>query len=212
MCLEEDMALELSEKAKAKAAKELAAYEAKRANMLEEYSYYITFRAAPLPITKIIYMIDNSCKQASMEITRNNQQYNLTVKRKRSSEILKEVFLKEDIMVDGMHRNLAPPPWIEGSRGLVVSEPKSGIFYNKNFDLCKTPASSEGLVEWKASMSNLGHIQVKDIVKEVEDYLKTYSSVGMDISWYVEGIRRWFKESQRWKYSIILLPFEEEQA
>ncbi|GJS32752.1 hypothetical protein Tco_0531134 [Tanacetum coccineum] len=26
-------------------------------------------------------------------------------------------------------------------------------------------------------------IQVKDIVKEVEDYLKTYSSAGMDISW-----------------------------
>ncbi|GJX37351.1 hypothetical protein Tco_0250654 [Tanacetum coccineum] len=32
-------------------------------------------------------------------------------------------------------------------------------------------------------------IQVKDIVKEVEDYLKTYSLAGMDISWYVDGIR-----------------------
>ncbi|GJT83792.1 peroxidase 25 [Tanacetum coccineum] len=44
------------------------------------------------------------------------------------------------------------------------------------------------LAECKASMSNLRRIQVKDIVKEVEDYLKTYSSAGTDISWYVEGI------------------------
>ncbi|GJW64606.1 putative reverse transcriptase domain-containing protein [Tanacetum coccineum] len=47
----------------------------------------------------------------------------------------------------------------------------------------------KGLSECKASESNVRRIQVKDIVKEVEDHLKTYSSVGMDISWYVEGIR-----------------------
>ncbi|GKF16373.1 hypothetical protein Tco_0061291, partial [Tanacetum coccineum] len=58
-------------------------------------------------------------------------------KRKRSSEILQEVFVKENVVVDGMQRNLIPPPSIEGSR---------------------------------------------DIVKEVEDYLKTYSSARMDIS------------------------------
>ncbi|GJV37429.1 nucleotide-binding alpha-beta plait domain-containing protein [Tanacetum coccineum] len=45
-------------------------------------------------------------------------------------------------------------------------------------------ASNEGLVECKPSASNLRRIQVKDIVKEVEDYLKTYTSTGMDISWY----------------------------
>ncbi|GJX07391.1 zinc finger, CCHC-type containing protein, partial [Tanacetum coccineum] len=33
-----------------------------------------------------------------------------------------------------------------------------------------------------ALASNLSDIQLKDIVKEVEDYLKTYSSTGMDIS------------------------------
>nr|GEW68538.1 Rop guanine nucleotide exchange factor 14-like isoform X1 [Tanacetum cinerariifolium] len=48
-------------------------------------------------------------------------------------------------------------------------------------------------------------IQVKDIVKEVEDYLKTYSSAEMDISWYVEGIHRGFKESQRSAVSISCL-------
>ncbi|GJU52798.1 homeodomain-like protein [Tanacetum coccineum] len=45
------------------------------------------------------------------------------------------------------------------------------------------------LAECKASVSNLRRIQVKDIVKEVEYYLKTYSSAGMYISWYVEEIR-----------------------
>ncbi|GKF76240.1 hypothetical protein Tco_0225684, partial [Tanacetum coccineum] len=59
----------------------------------------------------------------------------------------------------------------------------------------------KGLSECKASESNVRRIQVKDIVKEVEDHLKTYSSAGMDISWYVEGIRWSFKESQRWQYS-----------
>ncbi|GJT71453.1 hypothetical protein Tco_1030739 [Tanacetum coccineum] len=40
----------------------------------------------------------------------------------------------------------------------------------------------KGLSECKASESNIRRIQVKDIVKEVEDYLKIYLSAGMDIS------------------------------
>ncbi|GJY71031.1 hypothetical protein Tco_0474734 [Tanacetum coccineum] len=46
--------------------------------------------------------------------------------------------------------------------------------------------SVKGLAEYKASASNLRRIQVKYIVKEVEDYLKTYSSDGMDISWILD--------------------------
>ncbi|GKB83306.1 hypothetical protein Tco_0950201, partial [Tanacetum coccineum] len=38
----------------------------------------------------------------------------------------------------------------------------------------------KGLSECKALESNFRRIQVKDIIKEVEDYLKTYSSAGMD--------------------------------
>ncbi|GJT91696.1 hypothetical protein Tco_1080541 [Tanacetum coccineum] len=45
------------------------------------------------------------------------------------------------------------------------------------------------LVSFVVFASNLRRIQVKDIAKEVKDHLKTYSSAGMDISWYVEGIR-----------------------
>ncbi|GKE88574.1 hypothetical protein Tco_1566049, partial [Tanacetum coccineum] len=41
----------------------------------------------------------------------------------------------------------------------------------------------KGLSECKASESNIRRILVKDIVKEVEDYLKTCSPTGMDISW-----------------------------
>ncbi|GKA53395.1 DENN (AEX-3) domain-containing protein [Tanacetum coccineum] len=40
----------------------------------------------------------------------------------------------------------------------------------------------KGLSKYKASESNVRRIQLKDIVKEVEDHLKTYSSAGMDIS------------------------------
>ncbi|GJW67425.1 hypothetical protein Tco_0121849, partial [Tanacetum coccineum] len=53
----------------------------------------------------------------------------------------------------------------------------------------KANVGMKGLDVCKASASNLKRIQVKDIVKEVKDYLKTYLSAGMDISWYVEGIR-----------------------
>ncbi|GJZ97505.1 hypothetical protein Tco_0669958 [Tanacetum coccineum] len=87
-------------------------------------------------------------------------------KRKRTVLILQEVFVKENIVVDGMHRNLILPPGVVGSRGQVM----------------------KGLSECKALESNIRRIQVKDIVKEIKDYLKTYSSAGMDISWYIEGI------------------------
>nr|GFC35537.1 hypothetical protein [Tanacetum cinerariifolium] len=40
----------------------------------------------------------------------------------------------------------------------------------------------KGLSECKASNNNIRSIQVKDIVKEDEDHLKTYSSARIDIS------------------------------
>ncbi|GJR67379.1 hypothetical protein Tco_0013444 [Tanacetum coccineum] len=57
-------------------------------------------------------------------------------KRKRSSEILNEVFVKEDIVVDRMHKNLIHPLKVEGRKRLVITEPGSGVFfYNGSFDL-----------------------------------------------------------------------------
>nr|GEV25822.1 leucine-rich repeat protein [Tanacetum cinerariifolium] len=111
-------------------------------------------------------------------------------------------------------------------------EPEPGIFFYKcNFDLVfqreeefhlattaqlirlqNISSGIKGLVERKASTSNLRRIQVKNIIKEVEDYLKTYSSVGMDISWYVEGIRWGLRTIKGGNTLTIMLPFEEEQA
>ncbi|GJT95821.1 hypothetical protein Tco_1091339 [Tanacetum coccineum] len=69
--------------------------------------------------------------------------------------------------------------------GLVINEAESGIFFmNRNTDTAfQREKVMKGLSECKALESNIRRIRVKDIVKEVEDYLKTYSSAGMDISW-----------------------------
>ncbi|GKD75820.1 hypothetical protein Tco_1334102 [Tanacetum coccineum] len=107
---------------------ELATYEAKREKMLEE--------------------VNNSTKEASMRIIKDNQPLNLIV---YDMFVLKILGFSE---------------WLE--LHALASKVKT---------------SSEGLAECKASASYLRRIQVKDIVKEVKDSLKTYSSAGMDISW-----------------------------
>ncbi|GJZ90043.1 hypothetical protein Tco_0661970 [Tanacetum coccineum] len=223
----------------------LAAYEEKRQKMLDEYNNCIYDRVNPLPITKIHYKV-NSSQDATMKITRDHDPLNVKAKKlgtpplpelahflkpiidkkRKRSKVLTEVFVKENITVDGMKRNLIPPPGVEGRKGMVIKESEEGIFYyNGNFDLAflrvlefhlattvqlvrlqysiirDSPEAKEvykllgleiesrnevlkGLFECKASEGNFRRIQVKDIVKEVEDYLKTYSSAGMDISWW----------------------------
>ncbi|GJU04036.1 hypothetical protein Tco_1114374 [Tanacetum coccineum] len=46
-------------------------------------------------------------------------------KKRKRTEILKEVFVTENITVDGIHRNLIPPPGVMPIDGLIISEPKS---------------------------------------------------------------------------------------
>ncbi|GJS45143.1 hypothetical protein Tco_0595264 [Tanacetum coccineum] len=134
-------------------------------------------------------------------------------KRKRTSEILQQVFEKENKVVDGMKMNLAPPPvselhlattsqLIRLQDSIIRDTPEVEEVYNlmeleieSREDAMKSKLSAKhqlavkGLSECKASESNIKCIQVKDIIKEVEDHLKTYSSAGMDISWCIEGIR-----------------------
>ncbi|GJX68433.1 hypothetical protein Tco_0304160 [Tanacetum coccineum] len=171
------------------------------------------------PFTNSSELVNNSSKEASIRIIKDNQPLNLTINdkfvlkmlgfsewletraeklgippppqltafglttsekiRKRSAEILKEVFMKEDIVMDGMHMNLVPP------QGVIGSEGRSSVSLTNTEDSLssKHHRALKGLVECKASASNLRRIQVKDIVKEVKDYLKTYSSAGN-----VEGI------------------------
>nr|GEY52106.1 retrovirus-related Pol polyprotein from transposon TNT 1-94 [Tanacetum cinerariifolium] len=180
-------------------AQKMDEYEAKIKKMFDEYNHQIAHKADQPPITKISYKV-NSFKEATIRITKGNDPLNLIIykrfrlktlgfsewieekalgispppdistfgvsindkKRKRSSEILTKVFVKEDVVVDGMHRNLV---LLQGSKA------------EKGW-------SSESLriTECIASARNLKRIQVIDIIKEVEDQLKTYSSAGMDIS------------------------------
>ncbi|GJS84603.1 hypothetical protein Tco_0751144 [Tanacetum coccineum] len=58
---------------------ELAAIEAKRVYMMDEYNHYINFIDDPLPFTKYNYRVNNVSKEATMRITRNNQPLNLKI-------------------------------------------------------------------------------------------------------------------------------------
>ncbi|GKC41334.1 hypothetical protein Tco_1059056 [Tanacetum coccineum] len=91
-------------------------------------------------------------------------------KRKRTSEILQQVFVKENIVVDGMKRNLAPPPGVEGRKGLVIKEPEEGIFYyNGNFDLVFQRVSELHLATTTQLIRLLGSI-IKDTPEAEEVY------------------------------------------
>ncbi|GJY37247.1 hypothetical protein Tco_0422625 [Tanacetum coccineum] len=161
-------------------------------------------------------------------------------KKRKRTEFFKEVFVTEDVRVDGIERNLIPPHGVMPIQGLVINEPESRIFLmNGNTDIgfqresefhltpttelirlqkqikvdsviakemflrmnfviearkirlsVEEPLSAglrgeevqlsvkhqlavKGLSECKASESNIRRIQVIDIVKKVEDYLKT---------------------------------------
>nr|GEU69276.1 retrovirus-related Pol polyprotein from transposon TNT 1-94 [Tanacetum cinerariifolium] len=57
-------------------------------------------------------------------------------KKRKRTEILKEVFVTENITFDWMQRNLIPPPRVVLIEGLFINEPKSGIFFmNRNTNI-----------------------------------------------------------------------------
>nr|GEW01412.1 protein pectic arabinogalactan synthesis-related isoform X2 [Tanacetum cinerariifolium] len=211
-------------------------HEERKAKMMEEYKYQISFRDNPPPITKISYVV-NFKNEATMKITKGGNPLNLIFrpnfrlktlgfsewlevhaltskksgtsknlllqslrekiywvinqakrlglspppelatfgltaeeKKRKKTEFLKEAFVTEYIKVDGMDRNLIPPHAVIPIQG------------KKDQLSAKHQLEVKGLFECKASVSNIRRIQIKDIVKEVKDYLKTYSSAGMDIS------------------------------
>ncbi|GJV46771.1 RNA-directed DNA polymerase, eukaryota, reverse transcriptase zinc-binding domain protein [Tanacetum coccineum] len=163
-------------------------------------------KADQLPITKISYVV-NLNKEATMKITKGDNPLNLIVhpnfrlktlgfsewleakklglppplalatfrmttedkKRKRKrTEILKEVFVTKNITVDGMHRNLISFPGVVLIEGLVINKPESGIFFiNRNIDIA---FQRENVFKSKTSP------------RKSKNYLKIYSSVGMDNS------------------------------
>ncbi|GKD39557.1 hypothetical protein Tco_1259764 [Tanacetum coccineum] len=132
----------------------------------EEYKHYISFKDDPLPITKFNYRL-HSLASKRQNATNDQFLKNLKAKfkwvantidklgilpplqltdfelppaerkRKRVAEIIKEVFVSEDIVVDRMHINLNLPHRITtGTTGQLIKEPEARIFlYNGKFDL-----------------------------------------------------------------------------
>nr|GEY51245.1 hypothetical protein [Tanacetum cinerariifolium] len=77
-------------------------------------------------------------------------------------------------------------------------------------EFCNYWKGYERTFKCKALEINVRRIQVKDIVKEVEDYLKTYSSAGMDIS-CIEQLAKlftkvWAGSFQEWTCIKYLIP------
>ncbi|GJS82737.1 hypothetical protein Tco_0749278 [Tanacetum coccineum] len=95
-------------------------------------------------------------------------------KRKRTSEIVKEVFFTKYVHVDGTQRNLTPPPGVVGKSGQASEGSEDQLSAQHQLMI-------KGLADIIASASNLRDIQVRDIIKEVKDHLKTYSPTEMDI-------------------------------
>ncbi|GJW59327.1 hypothetical protein Tco_0849652 [Tanacetum coccineum] len=48
-------------------------------------------------------------------------------KRKRDSDMIEEMFVKQDIRIPGMKRNLTLPPGVVAAKGKVITEPKAQI-------------------------------------------------------------------------------------
>ncbi|GKF54663.1 hypothetical protein Tco_0165003 [Tanacetum coccineum] len=101
-------------------AKKMAEYEAKRAKMLAElkqlgFNEWIEIQALASNEKAGKLGLPPPPELLASGLTAVEK------KRKRTSEILKEVFVTEDIRVDEMHRNLIPPPGVVGSKGLVIT-------------------------------------------------------------------------------------------
>nr|GEV79711.1 hypothetical protein [Tanacetum cinerariifolium] len=77
----------------------------------------------------------NQGKRLSLSPSPELETFGLTAKEKKRkrSEFLMEIFVTNDVRVDGMHKNLIPPPGVVPIKGLVIKKPKSGIFFmNRN--------------------------------------------------------------------------------
>nr|GEV72905.1 hypothetical protein [Tanacetum cinerariifolium] len=92
-------------------------------------------------------------------------------KRKRTSKMIKEIFVSEDIRMDGMERNLIHPQGVIGSPGLAITEPEVGIFYyNGNFNLVFQRENEFHLATTALLLRQLKHI--KRDTPEGEDMVK----------------------------------------
>nr|GEV73880.1 retrovirus-related Pol polyprotein from transposon TNT 1-94 [Tanacetum cinerariifolium] len=101
-------------------------------------------------------------------------------KRKRTFEMIEQVFVKEDNRVARMERNLIPPLGVVGSPGLVITEPKAGIsYYNGNFDLRDIPEGREMVKKLQFAIKASDDVnEARRIVNEnIDDGLMTFKLI-----------------------------------
>nr|GEV98989.1 hypothetical protein [Tanacetum cinerariifolium] len=94
-------------------AQKMTKLEAKKATMMRGYKHQISFRADTLPITKINYVI-NKAKRLGLPLPPELATFGLTAKekKKKMTELIREVFVTKNVRVDGIDKNLIPPPGI----------------------------------------------------------------------------------------------------
>ncbi|GJV42512.1 hypothetical protein Tco_1420952 [Tanacetum coccineum] len=84
--------------------------------MIDDYNHQISFRADPLPITKISYIINHhkEAKRLGLPPPPALATFGMTPKEKKwkRKELIKETFVTKDVRVDGVGRNLIPPPGV----------------------------------------------------------------------------------------------------
>nr|GFC81989.1 hypothetical protein [Tanacetum cinerariifolium] len=57
-------------------------------------------------------------------------------KKRKRTELIKEIFVTKNVRVDGIDRNLILPPGIMPIQGLVINEPELEIFFmNGNINI-----------------------------------------------------------------------------
>ncbi|GJS11970.1 hypothetical protein Tco_0368766 [Tanacetum coccineum] len=102
-------------------AKKWTEHEEKKAKILEEYNHQISFRADPLPITKISYVV-NTNKEETMKITRGDNPLNLIV---HPNFRLKSLGFSEwlEVMDQAKKLRLPPPPSL-ATFGMTAEEKK----------------------------------------------------------------------------------------
>ncbi|GKB75009.1 hypothetical protein Tco_0936421 [Tanacetum coccineum] len=108
---------------------ELAAIEAKRVKMMDEFNHCTNFRDDYLPITKFSYRVNNL---TAFDLSTTEK------KMKRRTKLIQEVFIKENIVVDGIQSSylyviahwIDPETWLMMKRTIAFEDflvPHSGL-------------------------------------------------------------------------------------
>nr|GEU77613.1 uncharacterized mitochondrial protein AtMg00810-like [Tanacetum cinerariifolium] len=131
-------------------------HEAKKAKMMKEYNHQISFRADPLPITKISYVVDSN-KEATMKITRGDNPLNLIVhpnfrlrtllevyalaskKTGKSNDmLLQSLRAKFQLVITQLKKLGLPPPPTLATFGMTVGDKKRKGQRENEFHLSPT--------------------------------------------------------------------------